>query len=271
MEYQAKINAKETANKDKAAKGEGYTVFDSTEEAVDYIQTKKELGLPLDANDARMLVQSMKQMKEGGHFAKEIENFIWKNKDKFQSLKIEGLDFNKKESITALAQRLSAGSCFINTMFSNIVLSSVTDGAPKSWGDMYLKALENGLISKNDGISSTQYMNTRKGVQAWVDGIIGKDVNGNSKLKVDGYFKNERTPDMDVMQKIQQLATRGVFASGGRVKESHSMMQFLTNGTWGVYDTGRPSLSTPREFGNLYTNWYTKPSVIDSYWILLPK
>ena len=76
MEYQAKINAKETANKDKAAKGEGYTVFDSTEEAVDYIQTKKELGLPLDANDARMLVQSMKQMKEGGHFAKEIENFI---------------------------------------------------------------------------------------------------------------------------------------------------------------------------------------------------
>jgi hypothetical protein len=77
---------------------------------------------------------------------------------------------------------------------------------------------------------------------------------------------------MDVMQKIQQLATRGVMAAGGRFSNNqHSMMQFLTNGTWGVYDTGRPSLSTPREFGNLYTNWYTKPSVIDSYWILLSK
>jgi hypothetical protein len=212
----------------------------------------------------------MKQMKEGGHFAKEIENFIWKNKDKFQSLKIEGLDFNKKESITALAQRLSAGSCFINTMFSNIVLSSVTDGAPKSWGDMYLKALENGLISKNDGISSTQYMNTRKGVQAWVDGIIGKDVNGNSKLKVDGYFKNERTPDMDVMQKIQQLATRGVFASGGRFKENHhSMTQVLMGGTWGIMDTGWPKDSKARPFGDRYSQWYKRDDTY-SFWILTP-
>ena len=218
-----------------------------------------------------MLAQTMKQMKDGGKFSREFADFIRNNRDKFAGFEIPGLDLGDDESINAFAINVTKGACFINTIFMNIVLSAETEGVPKSWGDMYVKAMENGLLQK-DGVSSTQYMNTRDGVQAWVDGIIGKGVTGESKLTVEGYFKNESTGETDVMELIQQLATRGVLASGGRFgNNSHSMMQFLNGGTWGVYDTGRPSYSTPRPFGSSYTKWYTKPSVVDSYWILSSK
>jgi hypothetical protein len=263
-QYQQKIADKEQANEQKAENGEWYSVFENTKEAFDYIQTKKELGLPLDANDAKMLAQTMKQRNENGQFAKELSDFIRDNKDKFAGFKIPGLDLEDNKSIENFADKISKGSCFINTIFMNIVLSSVKDGVPASWGDMYLKAMESGLIQK-DGISSTQYMNTQKGVQSWVDGIIGKN-----KLIVEGYFKGDGTPSSEMFQKIQTLANRGVLASGGRFKNNHhSMMQALTGGTWGVYDTGFPSSKNPRPYGTPYDVFYGEDT--NSFWILKPK
>jgi hypothetical protein len=67
------------------------------------------------------------------------------------------------------------------------------------------------------------------------------------------------------------LANKGVSASGGRFHNNgHSMMQFLTGGIWGVYDTGRPSYDSPRPYGDIYTQWYQTPSDINSFWILKP-
>jgi len=127
---------------------------------------------------------------------------------------------------------------------------------------MYVKALEKGLIG-NDGISSTQYMNTREGLQAWVDGIIGE-----GKLTVEGYFKGDGTKNSEIIKKIQQLATRGVMASGGRFSNNnHSMMQFLTKGAWGVYDTGWPRSNRARPFGTPYDKYYRRND-INSFWIL---
>jgi hypothetical protein len=155
----------------------------------------------------------------------------------------------------------------MNTIFMNIVLSPLTEGVPNSWGDMYVKALGNGLI-KSDGRNSTQYVNTKTGVQAWVDGIIGKDINGESKLVVEGYFKGDGTKSSDIIKKIQALAYRGVLAAGGR-NNGHSMTQFITNRTWGVYDTGWPRSKSPRPYGDRFSLWYKKEKT-SSFWILKP-
>jgi hypothetical protein len=106
-------------------------------------------------------------------------------------------------------------------------------------------------------------MNTQKGVQSWVDGIIGKN-----KLIVEGYFKGDGTEAKDIMRKIQMLANKGVSASGGRFHNNgHSMMQFLTGGIWGIFDTGMPSYNKTRPVGSPFYEFYT-PSDTSSFWIL---
>jgi hypothetical protein len=156
LEYQIKIEAQEEANKEKAENGEYCSVFENTEEAFDYIQTKKELGLPLDANDAKMLAQTKKQMKDGGQFSNEFANYIKENKDKFSEFNIPELDLEDNESINVFAINVTKSACFINTIFMNIVLSNVTEGVPNSWGDMYVKAMDRGLLNMCV-VNSSQY------------------------------------------------------------------------------------------------------------------
>ncbi len=262
LDYMEKIAERQSANKDKVENGEWYSAFDNTKEAFDYIQTKKLLGEPLTADDARMLAQTMKQRTANGEFAKEFADYIRDNSDKFDGFKIEGLDVKDDKSIIEFANHLSKTSCFINTIFMNIVLSPVTEGVPQSFGDMYVKAQESKLIGEN-GINSTQSMNTEKGVQAWIDGIIGA-----GKLDVEGYFKGDGTKESDIMNKIQDLAGKGALASGGRIDAiTHSMMQALVNGTWGIFDTGKYSFVNPRPYGEAFDKYYGRNNT-SSFWIL---
>ena len=147
----------------------------------------------------------------------------------------------------------------------NVIVSQEKEGVPQSWGEMYLKALDGGLLQK-DGVSTTQYMNRRDGIQNWVDTLIGKD-----RLVVEGLFPEDRLSSGDIFNRIPELLNSGVLASGGRfLNNTHSMMQFIVNNNWGIFDTGWRREPGARPYGVPYDVFYREKNT-NSYWILRPR
>ncbi len=252
--------------------GKFQIVFNSSEQAVDYILTKKQLGIPITENDAALLSQTLWQNPKDGQLAREFKEYALNNAESFQDL---GIYINEKTA-GVFVDRVVRNTCFINVIYMNTVLSAspdIIDSIPKSYGDMYLTAYANGLLQK-DGINIRGSVNDLEVVQNFANTITG----GNNYTVSGATTYGGELSTRDVYNLIPTvIGESNSIASGGRITITnengtygHNMMQITTDDGTGVYDTGLPDNPTgPREHGTDYTNIYT-PKNTQSIWVLSP-
>lgn len=235
--------------------------FNSSAEAVDYIFTKKQLGLPITEDDTKLLAQSLAQEKNGS-LSKEIQGFIKENPDEFKDLKISDLKVNDNKSVKAFANTLVGGTCFLNGEYENVVLSTPTSDLsdlPASYSEMYLRAYQNKLIQPGMINTLSGDVNDLENIQHVANTIAGGD-----KFRVAGAttYGGELTTN-DVYNLIPTiLAEPGTTVSGGRIS-GHSTMLWTENGETVVQGTGQEGT------GKDYTEKY-KPYNTQSIYILTP-
>ncbi len=263
-EYEGRISAIENdaayAKMDK--KGVWYTTFENSKEAVDYIQTKKELGLDVTEEDRELLARTLWQASDKP-LSNEMKDMISANKDLFK--KIKGLDVNDPESVAKFADKFASKACVMNVLFMNIVTSSLKDGVPASFGDMYLKLMKDEKI-QGDGISLTGSINDLNNLQNIVNTIIGDD----NSLKVNGYSINQGLSSKEVYNKFfEVLQDSNILNVGGRMS-GHSIYLFNQGDTWGEYDSGRPGKRSPRPYGQDYDKDFKPYNTSSFYWLTTP-
>jgi hypothetical protein len=260
-EYEGRISAIENdaayAKMDK--KGVWYSTFENSKEAVDYIQTKKELGLDITEEDRELLARTLWQASDKP-LSNEMKDMISANKDLFKNIK--GLDVNNPESVAKFADTFASKACVLNVLFMNIVTSSLKDGVPASFSDMYKKLMEEGKIQA-DGISLTGSINDMSNLQNIVNTIVG----ANNKLKVEGYSINQGLSSKQVYNKFYELLSNSsILNVGGRIS-GHSIYLFNQGYTWGEYDTGRPGKKSPRPYGQDYDLDFKPYNTSSFYWL----
>jgi len=255
-----------------SAKGKFQIVFDSSEQAVDYILTKKQLGLELTGDDASLLSQTLWQNPKQGQLASEFKEYVLNNADEFKKL---GININEK-NVGVFVDRVVRNTCVINSIYENVVLSITTDrieSVPKSYGDMYLTAYSNKLIQK-DGINLRGYVDDLNNIQKFANTIS----NGNFEISGATTYKNGITTDntsygltrKEVYNKIPSIIENSSSgASGGRIKVDgggHNITQLNSE----VFDTGRPNNpNSPRKHGTEYNEIYKRNNT-QSFWELTP-
>ncbi len=256
-----------------SSNGKFQIVFDSSEQAVDYILTKKQLGIELTGQDVSLLSQTLWQNPKQGQLASEFKGYALNNADEFKKL---GININEK-NVGVFVDRVVKNTCVINSIYENVVLSVATDrieSVPKSYGDMYFTAYSNKLLQK-DGINLKGYVDDLNNIQNFANTIS----NGNFKISGATTYKNGITTDntsyglstREVYNKIPSIIENSSSgASGGRIKVDgggHNMTQFNTK----VYDTGQPNNpNSPRTHGREYNKNIYKPNNTQSIWTLTP-
>jgi hypothetical protein len=258
-EYNTTIGIANAENPD----GDFKIILGSTQEAVDYILIKKQLGLEITGADASLLSQTLWQNPKDGQLAGEFKEYVLNNADEF---KAQGLNLNEK-NVDAFVNRIVSNTCVLNSIYENVVLSVSPDKAysvPQSYGDMYLTAYANGIIQK-DGINMNGSVNNLQVIQKAANTIS----NGNFSITGATTYGGESTRQevYNMIPSIIEGSTSG--ATGGRISignGGHNMTQLGT----GVYDTGQPSANEPRDHGTEYNSNIYKPNNSQSFWTLTP-
>ncbi|PKL15438.1 MAG: hypothetical protein CVV49_21255, partial [Spirochaetae bacterium HGW-Spirochaetae-5] len=258
-EYEGRISAIENdaayAKMDK--KGVWYTTFENSKEAVDYIQTKKELGLDITEEDRELLARTLWQAKDKP-LSNEVNDMINANKDIFR--KILGSKVDDPTAVAAFANEFASKACVMNVLFMNIVTSSLKDGVPASFSDMYLKLMKDGKI-QGDGISLAESINDMNGLQILVDSIVGKN-----QLKVNGFSYKQGLSQSTVYNNFfNMLKDSSIINAGGRVN-GHSYYLFNQGTTWGELDTGWHNQAGPRSYGRDFRKDF-KDNADSFYWL----
>ena len=253
--------------------GKFQIVFNSSEQAVDYILTKKQLGIPITENDAALLSQTLWQNPKDGQLAREFKEYALNNAESFQDL---GIYINEKTA-GVFVDRVVRNTCFINVIYMNTVLSAspdIIDSIPKSYGDMYLTAYANGLLQK-DGINIRGSVNDLEVVQNFANTITG----GNNYTVSGATTYGGELSTRDVYNLIPTvIGESNSIASGGRITITnengtygHNMMQITTDDSIKVFDTGRPdNPNGPRKHGTEYNDKIYNEKNTQSIWILTP-